>query len=211
MKITEPKRETREPKLCGRCGGLGWMEAVVMDDQGTQHRASKPCQCLIARVVKARLGILRTVNMPQAPCLDSMTDRSLHLVGPWAIAGPQIKHAVVRRMWGLNPSWTCSVVTDADIRNAFFADRPNFARSKEPISLPDLMESPDLLVVRMGFLTMKNQDAPTMFLDALRSRSGPTWVVEDPAEPLVQCRTHSDRLDTLLESWTRVELGEEDR
>jgi len=209
LTITNPKQEQPNPEpttnKCPWCDGSGWVIVPTTDAKGDATSGPGPCRCLIWRTIRPRLHGLRGVKMPPSGELDPKTDTSMHLIGPWSVLAPHILHAVVRRMWGLTLEWSFRIITDEDVRTANFADKANLAKAKETTGIPDLVEPPDLLVVRVGYLTQKLKDFDTVFLDALKRReklNSPIWIVEDQDDtPLKKCPIYSPQLEAYMSSW----------
>lgn len=84
------------------------------------------------------------------------------------------------------------VVTDMTLLNIYVGNASIRARLKSQIeedkllicnSLEDLLESPDLVVVRLGYITHFNRAAANVLQEAINIRRGkgkPTWLVEPP-------------------------------
>jgi len=110
------------------------------------------------------------------------TDWNVFLSNLKWVAGYKVKHHMFIR-----------VVTDLHLVNVYVGNTSIRARLKSqqledgPLqicnSLPDLLESPDLVIIRLGVLTHYNKSAANVLQESLLIRSQmakPTWLVEPP-------------------------------
>jgi len=122
----------------------------------------------------------------------------------------------------MGPDWGFKVVTDSDLMVAWLANASMKGErifdpeaqapvSQEVMTLVDLMDPPELLIIRLGVKSARNAAMNEVFLEALthRAHAGkPTWIVDSPQQPLGEghlCWSYA--VSEFLVNWTRVNLG----
>lgn len=176
---------------CDRCFGTGSLD-VGTNDRGVP--ITKPCTCQVAR------DIIRNLNnawagLATAPKVDSTplseyAEDDLYITATDATLRSHLRHVGLRR----GPMWPFRVVTDADLMTAWLApvsligkeilDPEAAPVSAETATLVDLIEPPELLVLRLGVKSARNSAMPEVLLEALYHRTHvgkPTWVVDQPS------------------------------
>jgi hypothetical protein len=117
------------------------------------------------------------------------------------------------------------VITDIDLLDAWLSKNVdpfdpdiNFQRKgrhgdKDPevyISLTELIEPPELLIIRLGVKVARNVATPEVLLEALQHRDHlgkPTWLVDQPIYQLREGHIAYDaRLEDYLFDWEHVVL-----
>jgi len=180
---------------CEMCHGRG----VVPTDTF----AVTPCECtvlrtLIRNVDRGWKGLLSAPNLEgKSPLLQTAQD----MVDCWVTADrptfrTHLKHTALR----MGPRWKFNVVTDAELITAWLATAglagmkmldPDIMLEAAPVSLRkltlvDMVEPPDTLIVTLGVKAARNVAMPEVLLETitLRQASGkPMWVVDQPNKP----------------------------
>lgn len=136
-----------------------------------------------AQVVPAHLQLAVT----------KLTDKSLYLVTSWG----DIK-AVIKIMMFKYPNKFIKITSDREIRDVYVGATSRNARgvsSNEDEnlevynSLQDLMELPDLMVVRLNEMHYKNKAAPGALEEAISyrlDRDKPVWIISNLDKPFVE-------------------------
>ena len=177
-------------KPCDKCYGTGYLDA------GTDARGiplTKPCPCQIARdilrnVNRAWAGLTAAPRLARSP-LSSHTSGNVYVTATDATLRAHLRHVGLRG----GPYWFFKVVTDSDLMTAWLSPAalvgkeildPDAATvSTEKATLVDLVDPPELLVVRLGVKSARNSAMPEVLLEALYHRAHvgkPTWVVDQP-------------------------------
>ena len=179
--------------VCPECNGTQWKRV------GDKAR---PCVCLSLEMLdhylgpdlsgapKIHTGPLYAFDREMNATLDR-TSENLFIKSTWPTILPHLRLAIGHRYWYVDRTFRHFIVTDERILNVYVGNERYGARSKmkrDDMSsfngLKDLVEEPDLLVVRLGFIGHKNIAAPGALKQALMLREAarrPTWVVQNPA------------------------------
>jgi hypothetical protein len=206
-------------KLCDKCYGRGYLDAGA-DARGIP--LTKPCPCQIAR------DILRNVNrgwagLSSAPKVENSplaehTGNDLYITAPDESLRAHLRHVALRA----GPYWGFKVVTDSDLMTAWLSpiglvgkeilDPDAATVSTEKATLADLVDPPELLVIRLGVKSARNSATPEVLLEALYHRAHvakPTWVVDQPTRRFDPSHLafSEDGLHH-IQQWERVVLGE---
>ena len=204
---------------CDKCYGTGALDAGV-DTHGIP--LTKPCPCQIAR------DILRNVNrawagLTAAPKIDSSpltehTGGDLYVTASDSSLRAHLRHAGLR----MGPYWHFKVSTDSDLMTAWLApiaiagkeilDPDATAVSTERATLVDLIEPPELLVLRLGVKSARNSAMGEVLLEALYHRmhiGKPTWVVDQPTRRFDPSHmAFSEDALHHIQQWARVTLDD---
>lgn len=177
-------------KPCDKCYGKGYLDA------GTDARGiplTKPCPCQIAKdtirnVNRAWAGLTAAPKIERSP-LVKHTGGNLYVTATDATLRAHLRHVGLRN----GPYWGFKVVTDSDMMTAWLSpiglvgkeilDPDAATVSTEKATLVDLVDPPELLVVRLGVKSARNSAMGEVLLEALYHRSHvgkPTWVVDQP-------------------------------
>lgn len=169
---------------CGECGGTGTVER-----DGKLHE----CVCeFLRRIASSMPPYIRSAKVmkqhAELPLLE-LLDRSLFVVSEWADM-----RAVLKAIWIKFSKLHVRITSDREIRDVYVGSTSRAAKGKdtdEPVmnNLQDLMESPDLVVVRLNELSYKNKAAPGALQEACSYRTDrdkPTWVVSDVSRPFTR-------------------------
>jgi hypothetical protein len=119
----------------------------------------------------------------------------------WVTADPDLflshlRHVALRQ----SPNWGFKVVTDSNLMTAWLANTALQGKgimdadalmqaasvSLTSMTLVDLVEPPETLIIRLGVKSARNQAMPEVFLEAIQHRKHlgrPTWVWDQPMYP----------------------------
>lgn len=173
---------------CERCKGTGFIP-VTPD-------LSKECICAYSRRVEKHLGLelASAANHPNGPLYQyeagvvtvDRTRDNLMLSGAWEAILPHLKWCFLCKGLGFR----FLEVTDERIKSVWLgseAYHKKQAKKREDgdtyNGLRDLLEPPDLVLLRLGFLGYANVAMPGVLKESLLLRYAqkkPTWLVEDP-------------------------------
>jgi hypothetical protein len=120
------------------------------------------------------------------------------------------------------PLWNFKVVSDADLMVAWLAniaaksevyDADYHTRvSQEYLTVVDLVEPPDLLIIQLGVKAARNQAMPEVLLEALAHRAHlgkPTWVSDQYNYPLgIGHIAWSQGVIEFLSDWEHLKIPE---
>lgn len=178
---------------CPECFGTGNVEGEYNPPHPPKFER---CECvqqadILQNVEKALKGLSMQPVVKQSPLAGA------HQENLWITAGseflPHLRHVAIRRP----PHWFLQVSTDADLITAWLAtislqggeihDADAIKTSTRFLTVVDLAEPPDLLVLRMGVKVARNAAAPEVLAEVLNHRlhiGKPTWVWDQPTHPL---------------------------
>lgn len=177
-------------KPCDKCFGTGYLDA------GTDARGiplTKPCACQIARdtvrnVNRAWVGLTAAPRIERSP-LTGHTGGNAYITATDGTLRAHLRHVGLRG----GPYWFFKVVTDSDLMTAWLSpiglagkeilDPDAATVSMEKATLVDLVDPPELLVIRLGVKSARNSAMPEVLLETLYHRAHvnkPTWVVDQP-------------------------------
>lgn len=148
-------------------------------------------QILVAHLGPEFVGVKHVRNSPLfvtsddgGPPLVDRTKSNLFLKGFYSEILRHMKWALALK----GPSFHFQIITDERIKNVFVGAEAYRARPKDDRddgaaynSLPDLVNSPQLLIIRLGQLGYKNVAAAGALKEALLIRAAgglPTWLIE---------------------------------
>jgi hypothetical protein len=117
------------------------------------------------------------------------------------------------------PPWDFMVVTDVDLMRAWLGsvalagqeiiDPDAASVSLRHLTLLDLVEPPELLVIRLGIKTASNKEMPNVLLETLLHRTHigkPVWVYNDWSSPFDESmRSFSYETSECLSTWPHIE------
>jgi hypothetical protein len=189
---------------CPDCGGRG-----VVPDQTPMN------------VERGWRGLMSAPRIPESPLME-VADNGDHA---WVTAeGPpfraHMRHVAVR----MGRHWGFKVVSDADLLTAWLATAaaegakiidPDLAARMAPVSttaitLVDLVDPPELLVVVLGVKAARNAAMPEVLAETitLRMHAGkPLWILDQPSRPLCEGhRAWSREVTELLDEARRIKL-----
>lgn len=219
---------------CPSCGGRG---RVTLEPKVgyVGPPALQLCTCVLHRdilknVERGMPGLSKAPRVPTSPLL-SLVEKDVWVTANEDWFWPHLRHVAVRRP----PTWSFFVATDADLMTAWLATKALEGaeiidtdtkervalRSLRHLTLTDIAVPSDLLVVRLGIKSARNQAMPEVLLETIRLReheNKPTWLWDQPGAPLDRDdhRCHDPVIIDNIAGWTRVlasewELQEEKR
>lgn len=204
--------------VCPKCFGSG---ALEMERTHMGIPVTRPCQCLIAKDIIRNLnrgwaGLSSAQKIEKSPLSDFLGD-NVYVTAGDEVFKQHLRHVAIR----MGPSWNFKVVSDSDLMTAWLSpasllgkeilDPDSASVSSEKATLVDLVEPPDLLVLRLGVKAARNSAMSEVFLEALQHRSHidkPVWVIDQPTrklEPGHMC--FSDEVVRALSQWHHLTLG----
>lgn len=204
---------------CERCHGRGALD-ITPDENGIP-RTSR-CECVliwdvIRNVERGLRGLIRAPVLKESSPLTENETKNLWITSNFQTFKSHLRHVAVRQ----GPDWGFKVVTDADLMVAWLANASRRGEniidpdvegqvSQEFLTLVDLIDPPDLLIVRTGVKSARNAAMCEVFLEALTHRAHvekPTWIVDSPQQPLVEGHLcWSIPVGDFLLEWGRVKL-----
>jgi hypothetical protein len=115
------------------------------------------------------------------------TSENLFIKSSWPVLLPHLRLSIGHHHH-IDPAFRFTILTDERVINVYVGNENYKARSGRNSEgningLKDLVEAPNLVVVRLGFLGYKNIAAPGALKQALMIREAalkPTWVVQNP-------------------------------
>lgn len=176
---------------CDKCYGKGYLDA------GTDQRGiplTRPCPCQIARdtvrnVNRAWSGLTSAPKIDDSP-LVLYTEGDVYITASDNTLRAHLRHVGLRR----GPYWGFKVVTDSDLMTAWLSpiglvgkeilDPDAATVSTEKATLVDLVDPPELLIIRLGVKSARNSAMGEVLLEALYHRAHvgkATWVVDQPS------------------------------
>lgn len=200
MSEVDTTRETYGDPGCPTCRGRGRIP-VPREEGKIGPPALKLCTCALHQIVlknveRGMRGLSKAAKVKSTPLFDLLEDDVwLTASEDWFKA--HLRHVAVRSP----PSWGFSVVTDADLIQAWLATAaldgkeildPEAReaverRSLRHLTLVDIAVPPALLIVRLGVKSARNVAMPEVLLETIKQRAHegvPTWVWDQPDAPL---------------------------
>jgi len=166
---------------CDKCGGAG-----VIEKEGRLYE----CLCAYLRRRASEMPpYIRKARVKSAhlelPIINSI-DKSLYVISAWADMKAVIKAVMVKY-----PRKYIRITSDREIRDVFVGATSRAAKGDDEQvgvfnTLQDLMDLPDLIILRLNEMQYKNKAAPGALLEAISfrlDRDKPTWVISDSDKP----------------------------
>jgi hypothetical protein len=121
----------------------------------------------------------------ELPIIESI-DKSLYVVSAWADMKAVIKAVMIKY-----PKKYIRITSDREIRDVFVGATSRAAKGEDEQigvfnTLQDLMDLPDLIILRLNEMQYKNKAAPGALLEAISfrlDRDKPTWIISDSDRP----------------------------
>mgnify|MGYP003983441041 FL=1 len=178
------------------------------------------CRCVLVKQTLANLerawrGLSKAKPIPDSP-LKKRIDKNIWITASDRSLKRHLKHVGSRMV----PDWRFKVVTDKELITAWLGSialkggeilGPDaISVSTRYITIEDLVEPPDLVVLRLGVKAAANREMPQVLFEALSHRihlSKPTWVVDQPTYPFG--RGHlcwSETAEDEMETWARYHI-----
>lgn len=210
-----------DPK-CKFCGGQGVIKAPREDSlhlqRGEHPPAYRRCPCvlrrdIIANVERGMRGLSEAPVVSSSPFMER-THSNLWVTATKAWFMAHLRHVAIRHP----PTWYFKVVTDADLMTAWLASvalkgkdilDPDAAKvSMTHLTLVDLVEPPELLIVRLGVKAARNVASPEVLLEALHHRDHigmPTWLWDTPSMRLADGHvSYSPMVGDEVSTWEHI-------
>lgn len=180
---------------CDKCRGRGVVENGLF--------SVEPCECTVLRYLVKNVdrgwkGLLNAANLEgTSPLIDLAKNKGdLWLTADRATLRMHLKHTALR----MSPNWRFNVVSDADLMTSWLATAglagvkildPDIMASAAPVSLRkltlvDLVEPPDTLIVVLGVKAARNVAMPEVLAETISIRQSvgkPMWIVDQPSKP----------------------------
>ncbi len=182
---------------CNKCDGSGLVER---DDRAYE------CVCAFTRRIAAGMPayIRSAIVKPEHVALPLMKAyrQNCRVLATW-----QDMRAILKILIIKNPKLFIKNTSDREIRDVFVGAKSRAARGGDEAgaiynSLEDLMDPPDLMVVRLNELSYKNKAAAGALEEALNYRLNcmkPTWILSDVDRPFtVGSHAYSESIASIL-------------
>lgn len=203
--------------ICQKCYGRGAIEL-----ERTHHGIpiTQPCTCVMAKDICRNLNkawdrLAYATKITESPLL-AYSNQNVYVTATIDTFRSHLKYVGIKQ--GRN--WSFSVASDSELITAWLANvalsgkeilDPDAASvSLEKLTLVDLVEPPDLLVILLGVKSARNSAMPEVFLEAITHRAHiqkPTWIVDQPdrkLDPSHLC--YSSQVAEFLREWDHFEL-----
>lgn len=182
--------------LCPICHGTG---SIPVESSGPPVHTMCKCRLqreILANAERGMIGLTKQPPVPRSPLLGR-EEENLTITAPSNWFLPHLRHVAIRQP----PTWSFKVVTDAEMMTAWLATaslagakifdadvmEDAAAVSLAKMTLPDLVEPPGLLVVRLGVKVARNVAMSEVFMEALTLRhhnGSPVWLWDQPDNQL---------------------------
>jgi hypothetical protein len=190
---------------CDKCGSTG-----VIEREGKTYE----CQCALLRRLAASMpSFIRSTIVSKEHVVHPITDniRNSYLIdAAWSDARAIIKVAMYK-----NPNIHFRITSDREIRDVGVGSTSRQARGEDAVvvfnSLQDLMESPQVVIIRLGELGYKNKAAPGLLEEALSIRTDrglSTWILNNKNRPFGPASyAYSETVwDLIITSFRRIDV-----
>ena len=204
-------------KDCKICGGRG---VVPAPDSKGPVPATMRCQCVIIRdtvdnMERGWRGLIKAQAIKDSP-LKELTDTNLLITASDQDFRSHMKHTAAR----MGSNWDFKVITDKDLMTAWLAsvalkgqeilDPDAASTSLKYLTIEDLVEPPEIVIIRLGIKAARNVAMAEVLNEALSHRahlSKTTWVTDQPSYRLNSDHIcYSDAIEDLFRSWDRILL-----
>lgn len=182
---------------CPKCAGRGVTEGPPV--HGRVPSVVR-CQCVLVRQTVSNIE-RGWYGLSKAAPLESSPLRGYERKNLWVTAGDtsfkrHLRHVAAR----MGPDWGFKVVSDKDLITAWLSTiafkggeilDPDAAAEAASVSLKyltieDLAEPPELLILILGVKAAKNREMPQVLMETLQLRTmrdKPTWVIDQSTNP----------------------------
>jgi hypothetical protein len=166
-------------------------------------------------------GLSKAQRIPESP-LQGKEVQNL-----WITAGEQALRSHLKAVVGQHHShWYLAVITDIDLMDSWLHHVPDYDMLDVDVldkrqkgrptdrytALVDLIEPPELLVIRLGIKITRNVAAPEVLLETLKHRQHKdkfTWVVDEPGKPFEEGHiSWSPQIREFLSDWDRLTISD---
>jgi len=204
-------------EICPHCGGSGF---ILVPGKGPPVQRLCPCALERDLIDNMERGMRRLSKQPplikKGSPLLKYKDDNLWITASKRWFLPNLRHLVLQQ----KPTWYFKVITDSDMMTAWLSsaalkgqeildpDAMEEAVSFRYLTLVDLVEPPELLIIRLGIKAARNVAMPEVFLEALSHRSHvgkPVWVWDTSTQPLDRGHLcYSAQVEDFLSDFERV-------
>lgn len=219
MRYTEPDWARGDGlESCKKCGGRGFYDSS--SDENPVPQVTR-CACtlkkdILRNVEKGWKGLTKADKVASSPLLEKVED-NCHITADDNTLKAHLRFVALRQ----GPDWFFKVVSDADLIVAWLASAtlkggeifdPDANKvSTKFLTLVDLIEPPDFLVIKLGVKTANNTAMPRVLLEAINHRTHlgkVTWVVDQPTQRLNENHIcYSLEVEHALRSWEQVDVA----
>lgn len=210
---------------CNVCGDTGF---TVVEDGTHGPPTTQVCMCVLRRQLLANLErgmrnlslaapLLKGERSPLGPHVKA----DLRVTASTSWFTSHLRHTAARQ----SPDWGFRVVTDADLMQAWLATaslqgteiidadiREAAPASLRKLTLVDIAEPPELLIIRLGVKAARNSAMPEVLYEALLIRNHvgrPTWLWDQPDTPFDESHLSFSRLvEEYVFGWPKVHEGD---
>lgn len=205
-------------QVCPKCQGSG---ALELERTHYGVPITSPCSCLLVKDIVRNLnrgwaGLSSASKLDSSPLLEHTWD-DLYITCTDEVLRSHLRHVGIRMGW----TWGFKVVTDVDLMTAWLSpasllgkeilDPEAASVSAEKATLVDLIDPPDLLIVRVGVKAARNGATSEVFLETLLYRNHvkkPIWVVDQPTKRLdAGHMCFSTEVVGVMSSWPHLMLS----
>lgn len=210
---------------CNVCGDTGF---TVVEDGSNGPPTTQVCMCVLRRQLVANLergmrnlSHAAPLSKGERSPLTPHVKADLRVTASPSWFASHLRHTAARQ----SADWGFRVVTDAELMQAWLATaalqgteildadvREAAPVSLRKLTLVDIAEPPELLVIRLGVKAARNAAMPEVLYEALLIRNHvgrPTWVWDQPDAPFDQSHLSFSRLvEEYVHGWPRVHEGD---
>jgi hypothetical protein len=202
---------------CPKCGGRGFYDSSNKENPVPQVVR---CSCtlkkdILRNVERGWKGLTKADKIGESSLLDKVEDYC-HITADDNTLKAHLRFVGLRQ----GPDWSFKVVSDADLIVAWLASAtikggeifdPDANKiSTKFLTLVDLIEPPEFLVIKLGVKTANNSAMPRVLLEAIQHRSHLgkiTWIVDQPTARLNESHLcYSIEVDHALRDWEKIDL-----
>ena len=203
---------------CTKCMGRG-----VYLIETDEHDFTKVvnCSCVVIKDILLNLERgwkgLTTAKKIKTSSLKDYTSQNLRILTDLPTFRAHLRSIAIR----MGPKWFFRVEADRDLVIARLAsvkasgreilDTEVATSTIKYMTLEDLVDPPELLILILGVKSSRNSETPDILLDSLQSREflgKPTWVIEQSHAPLRMGHLcYSAQIDQYLSTWEKVNLS----
>lgn len=203
--------------VCTKCYGRG---AVELERTHYGVPITEPCVCVLAKDIcrnlnKAWKGLATASKIAETPLL-AYSNQNVYITATIDTFRSHLKYVGVRqgRNWSFNVSSDSELITawlaSAALAGKEILDPDAASVSLEKLTLVDLVDPPDLLVILLGVKSARNVAMSEVFLEAIAHRAHvrkPTWIVDQPERKLDPSHLcYSAQVAEFLKDWDHFEL-----
>lgn len=210
---------------CPNCNGTGF---TVVDDGANGPPTTQVCMCVLRQQIvdnlergMRNLSFAAPLMKGERSPLGGHEGADLRVTASPSWFFSHLRHTAARR----SSDWGFRVVTDADLMQAWLATaslqgteiidadvREAAPVSLRKLTLVDIAEPPELLVIRLGVKAARNSAMPEVLLEALTIRAHvgrPTWVWDQPDTPFDASHLAFSRpVEEFVAGWPKVHEGD---